>query len=188
MDQIFDRPIFPLFDAPWVGGLPYMLETCRGGPGPISLSVEKTKKFWSSLTTPVLLAKMDQIFYRPIFPLFDEPWVGGLPYMLETCRGGPGPISLSVEKTKNFDQVRQPTILLAQMDPIFDRPIFPLFEAPWVGGLPYMLETCRGGPGPIILSVEKTKNFDQVRPPRSCWPNWKKSLIGLFSHYLMPLE
>ena len=25
--------------------------------------------------------------------------------MLETCRGGPGPISLSVEKTKNFDQV-----------------------------------------------------------------------------------
>ena len=27
-----------------------------------------------------------------------------------------------------------------------------------------MLETCRAGPGPVSLSVEKTKNFDQVRP------------------------
>ena len=32
-------------------------------------------------------------------------------------------------------------------------------------GLPYMLETCRAGPGRVSLSVEKTKNFDQVRPP-----------------------
>ena len=51
-----------------------------------------------------------------------------------------------------------------------------------------MLETCRGGPGPISLSVEKTKNFDQVRPPWSCWPKWTKFLIGLFSSYLMPLS
>ena len=51
-----------------------------------------------------------------------------------------------------------------------------------------MLETCRGGPGPISLSVEKTKNFDQVRPPRSCLPKWTKFLIGVFSNYLMPLE
>ena len=51
------------------------------------------------------------------------------------------------------------------MDQIFDRPIFPLFHATWVGGLPYMLETCSRGPGPISLSIEKTKNFDQVRPP-----------------------
>ena len=34
-----------------------------------------------------------------------------------------------------------------------------------------MLETCRGGPGPIILSVEKNKNFDQVRPPRPVGQN-----------------
>ena len=51
-----------------------------------------------------------------------------------------------------------------------------------------MLETCRGGPGPISLSVEKTKNFDQVRPPRSFWPKWTKFLIGLFSPYLKNLE
>ena len=51
-----------------------------------------------------------------------------------------------------------------------------------------MLETCRGGPGPISLSVEKTKNFDQVRPTRSFWPKWTKFLIGLFSPYLKPLE
>ena len=51
-----------------------------------------------------------------------------------------------------------------------------------------MLETCRGGPGPISLSVEKTSNFDQVRPPQSCWPKRTKFLIGLFLPYLMPLE
>ena len=50
-----------------------MLETCSGGPGPISWSVEKDLKFGSSSTTPVLLAKMEQIFDRPIFPLFDAP-------------------------------------------------------------------------------------------------------------------
>ena len=51
-----------------------------------------------------------------------------------------------------------------------------------------MLETWRGGTGPISLSVEKIKNFDQVRPPWSCWPKWTKFLIGLFYSYLMPLE
>ena len=51
-----------------------------------------------------------------------------------------------------------------------------------------MLETCRGGPGTISLSVEKTKNFDQVRPTLSFWPKWTQFLIGLFSPYLKPLE
>ena len=74
------------------------------------------------------------------------------------------------------------------MDQIFDLPVFPIFDAPSVGGLPYMLETCKGGPGPISLSDEKTKNFDQVRPPLSLRPKWTKFLIGLFSPYLMPLE
>ena len=50
--------------------------------------------------------------------------------MLETCRGGPGPISLSVEKTKNFDQVRPPRSCWRKMDQNFDRPIFPLSDAP----------------------------------------------------------
>ena len=74
------------------------------------------------------------------------------------------------------------------MDQIFYLPSFPLFDVPWVGGLPYMLETCREGPGPIIVSVEKTKNFDQVQQPLSSWPKWTKFFIGLFSHYLMSLE
>ena len=51
-----------------------------------------------------------------------------------------------------------------------------------------MLETCRGGTGPISFSIEKTKNFDQVRPPLSWKPKWTKFLIGLFSSYLMPLD
>ena len=79
-------------------------------------------------------------------------------------------------------------VLLAKMEKIFYRPIFPLFDEPWVGGLPYMRETWREGPGPISLSVEKTKNFDQVQPPRSSWPKWNKFFICLFSPYLMSLE
>ena len=45
MDKNFDLPDFPNIEAPRVKGLPYRLEICRGGPGPISLCVEKTKKF-----------------------------------------------------------------------------------------------------------------------------------------------
>ena len=40
MDQNFDWPLFSKFDAPWVGGLPHMLETCRGGPRPVRCCVE----------------------------------------------------------------------------------------------------------------------------------------------------
>ena len=45
------------------------------------------------------------------------------------------------------------------MDPNFDRPVFPKFEASGVEDLIYMLESCRGGPRPIRFCVEKTKNF-----------------------------
>ena len=48
------------------------------------------------------------------------------------------------------------------MDKNFDWPDFPKFEAPRVEGLPYRLETCRAGPRPISLCVEKTKNFDKI--------------------------
>ena len=48
------------------------------------------------------------------------------------------------------------------MDQNFDRPLSPKFEAPWVEGLPYMLETCREGPRPNRLCVEKTEIFDQI--------------------------
>ena len=73
---------------------------------------------------------MDKIFYRPVFPLFDGHWVGGLPYMLETCRGGRAPITLSVKKTKNFDQVRPSRSCRSKWTEIFYRPVFPLFDAP----------------------------------------------------------
>ena len=42
MGQNFDRPLFPKFEAPLVGDLPYMLKNCGGGPRPIRLCVEKT--------------------------------------------------------------------------------------------------------------------------------------------------
>ena len=41
MDKNFDLPNFPKFEAPRVEGLPYRLDTCRAGPRPISLCVEK---------------------------------------------------------------------------------------------------------------------------------------------------
>ena len=51
-----------------------------------------------------------------------------------------------------------------------------------------MLETCRGGPRPIALCVEKTKYFGQIHPPRTWWPKWTQILIGPFSPNLKPLE
>ena len=90
MDPNFHRPVFPKFE---VEDLPYMLETCRGGPRPIRLCVEKTKilvKFW---TFRPKLTKMDQIFI--IHP----------------------------QRTWTED-------LEAKMDPNFDRPVFLKFEAP----------------------------------------------------------
>ena len=50
-----------------------MLETCRGGPRPIRLCVEKTKKFWSNSTTAYLEAKMDPNFDWNVFPKFEAP-------------------------------------------------------------------------------------------------------------------
>ena len=38
-------------------------------------------------------------FYAPLFPKFEVPLVGDLPYMLKNCGGGPRPIRLCVEKT-----------------------------------------------------------------------------------------
>ena len=76
----------------------------------------------------------------------------------------------------------------AKMDQIFHRPFFPKFEAPRVEGLPYMLATCKKGPRPISLHVEKSRNFYQVIPPRPCKPKWTKFLIGPFSPNFKPLE
>ena len=50
----------------------------------------------------------------------------------------------------------------------FDRPLFPKFEAPRVGDLPYMLKHWVGGPRPIRLCVEKTENFDEIQQRRTC--------------------
>ena len=72
---------------------------------------------------------MDQNFDRPDFPKFEAPRVECLPYRLETCRAGPRPISLCVEKTKNFDQIH-PLRPRPKMDQNFDRPDFSKFEAP----------------------------------------------------------
>ena len=74
------------------------------------------------------------------------------------------------------------------MDQKFDRPISPKFEAPWVEGLQYMLETCREDPRPIRLCVEKTKNSDQIQPLRTWSQKWTKILIGPFPPNLKVLE
>ena len=68
---------------------------------------------------------MDKIFDRPDFPKFEAPRVEGMQYRLETCRGDPGPISLCVEKTKNFDQIQQPRLLFQKWYKILIGPISP---------------------------------------------------------------
>ena len=74
------------------------------------------------------------------------------------------------------------------MDQNFDLPVSPKFEAPWVEGLPYMLETCREGTRDIRLCVEKTKNFDQIQSPWKWRQKWTKILIGKFPPNLKPHE
>ena len=74
------------------------------------------------------------------------------------------------------------------MDQNCDRPDFPKFEAPPVEGLSYRLETCRAGPRPISLCVEKTKNVDKIHPPRRWRQKWTKILIGPISPNMKPLE
>ena len=71
---------------------------------------------------------MDKNFDRPDFHKFEAPREDGLPYRLETCRAGPRPISLCVEKTKNFDQIH-PLRPRPKMDQNFDRPDFRKYEA-----------------------------------------------------------
>ena len=74
------------------------------------------------------------------------------------------------------------------MEQNFDRPVSNKFEAPWVEAPAYMLETCREGPRPIRLCVEKTKNVDQIQPPRTWMQKWTKILIGPFPPDLKPFE
>ena len=51
-----------------------------------------------------------------------------------------------------------------------------------------MLETCRGGPRPIRLCVEETKNFGQIQPPRTWRPKWTQIFMGPFSPNLKPFD
>ena len=74
------------------------------------------------------------------------------------------------------------------MDPNFYWPIFPKFETDCVEDLPYMLETCRGGPWPIKLCVEEAKNFGQIQKKQTWRKKWTQILIGPFSPNLKPLE
>ena len=102
--------------------------------------------------------------------------------MLETCRGGLRPVRLCVEKTKNFGQIQPPQIFKQKWTKI----LIGRFS-PNLGGLPYMLETCRGGPRPVRLRVEQTKNFGQIRPLRTCRQKWTKILVRpLFPKFEAP--
>ena len=72
---------------------------------------------------------MDQNFNRPLFPKFEAPLVGCLPYMLEICRGGPRPVRLCIEKTKNVKFNHRGPV--GKNGPkFFDGPLFSKFEAP----------------------------------------------------------
>ena len=130
---------------------------------------------------------MDQNFDQPVSPKFEAPWVEGPPYMLETCRKTLGLLGCVLKRLQILTKFNHlwPG---GKNGPNFDPPVSPKFEAPWVEGLPYMLETCREGPRPIRLCVEKTKNFDQIQPPRTWRQKWTKILIGPFTQNLKPLE
>ena len=98
---------------------------------------------------------MGQNFDRPLFPKFEAPWVGDLPYMLKIAGEALGLLGCVLKKLKILMKFNSAGPV-SKNDQNFDRPLFPKFEAIWVGDLPYMLKNCGGGPRPIRLCVEKT--------------------------------
>ena len=98
MGQILDRLIFTKFEAPWAGDLPYMLETYWEGPMPISLHVERTKKFDQVLPLRPLRPTMDQFFAR-LFPQILIPFSRGPVLHALICREGPRSIIICFDRT-----------------------------------------------------------------------------------------
>ena len=70
MGQNFDRPLFPKFEAPRVGDLPYMLKNCGGG---LFDCVLKRLKILMKFNSAGPVGKMGQNFDLPLFPKFEAP-------------------------------------------------------------------------------------------------------------------
>ena len=100
--------------------------------------------------------------------------------MLENCRGGPRPVRLCVEKTKYFGQIQQPRTCIQKWTKILIHPFFPKFEAPSVGGLPYMLETCTGAVGLLGGVLKRLKILVKFNFPGPLGKNGPKFLSAPF--------
>ena len=103
--------------------------------------------------------------------------------MLETCRGGPRPVKLCVEKTKNVGQIQPLWNCRQKWAKILIGPFSPNLKPLEQGACPTC--TCLK---PVRLCVEKTKNVGQIQPLWNCRQKWAKILIGPFSPNLKPLE
>ena len=187
MDPNFERPVFPKFEAPWVADLPYMLETCRGGRRPNRLCVEKTKhsgqiqppRTWKPKWTQILIF----LFSPNLKPLEKRT----CPTCLKLAGEALGILGCVLKRLKilvKFNH-RGPG---SQNGRKFWSARFPQIWSPLSRGLPYMLETWRGGPTPIRLCVEKTKNFGPIQPLPTWRPKWTQIFINPFSPNVKPLE
>ena len=108
--------------------------------------------------------------------------------MLETCRGGPRPIRLFVEKTKNFDQIQPQRTWRQKLTKILIGPFSPNLKPLEKRTCPTCLKLAGEALGLLGCVLKRLKNFDQIQPLRTWRQKWTKILIGPFSPNLKPLE
>ena len=108
--------------------------------------------------------------------------------MLETCSGGPSPIKLCVEKTKNFDRIQPLRTWRQKWIKILIGPFSPNLKHLEQKTCPTWLKLAAETLFLLGRVFEKTKNFDRIQPPRTWRQKWSKILIGPFSPNLKPLE
>ena len=130
---------------------------------------------------------MDKNFYRPVPPKFEAPWVEGLPYMLETCREGPRPIRLCVEKTKNLTKFNH-SGPGCKNGAKFDRPVSNKFEAPWVGLRPTCLKLAGKALGLLGCVLKRLKMLTKFNHRGPGCKNGPKFWSACFPQIWSPLS
>ena len=76
MGQNFDRPLFPKFEAPWVGDLPYMLKIAGEALGILGCVLKRLKMLMKlNIAGPV--SKNGPKFWSAPFPQIWSPLIRG---------------------------------------------------------------------------------------------------------------
>ena len=130
---------------------------------------------------------MGQNFDGSRFLKFEAPWVGDLPYILKNCRRGPWHIRLCVEKTYNFDEIRQRRTCRQKWGKILMGHLTK-FEAPWVGACPTCLKIADEALGLLGCVLKSLKILMKLDSDRPVGKNGAKFWLAPFPEIWSPLS